>query len=165
MVIDCVRALVIKSANSILVHLVSMAVAWPGMEDCNQAHQFKQKVPESVLAKIPKDWNYTLPDGRGKDTASKGKHKPLFLILGNNKIPTEVLFLCVSPFSCHILSNSSIVLHFYQPAIGCVVVASPYPLRLSNGRKASLPACPAVALNGAVALGAAGVSDPRSGRP
>ncbi|PWA19513.1 hypothetical protein CCH79_00006814 [Gambusia affinis] len=70
-VIDCVRALVIKSANSILVHLVSMAVAWPGMEDCNQAHQFKQKVPESVLAKIPKDWNYTLPDGRGKDTASK----------------------------------------------------------------------------------------------
>uniref|UniRef100_A0A3B5MMB4 Uncharacterized protein n=1 Tax=Xiphophorus couchianus TaxID=32473 RepID=A0A3B5MMB4_9TELE len=70
-VIDCVRALVTKSANSILVHLVSMAVAWQGMEDCSQAHQFKQKVPESVLAKIPKDWNYAVPDGRGKDTGSK----------------------------------------------------------------------------------------------
>lgn len=97
MVIDCVRALVTKSANSILVHLVSMAVAWQGTEDCSQAHQFKQKVPESVLAKIPKDWNYAVPDGRGKDTGSKGKHKPLFLILGKKKIPTEVFFfMCFS---------------------------------------------------------------------
>ncbi|XP_007562817.1 uncharacterized protein KIAA0825 homolog isoform X1 [Poecilia formosa] len=70
-VIDCVRAFVKKSANSILLHLVSMAVAWQGTEDCSKAHQFKQKVPESVLAKIPKDWNYTLPDGRKKDTASE----------------------------------------------------------------------------------------------
>lgn len=101
----------------------------------------------------------------GKILALKVSINPFFSYL-EKKIPTEVFFfLCVSPFSCHILSNSSIVLHFYQPAIGCVVVASPYPLRLSNGRKASLPACPAVALNGAVALGAAGVSDPGSGRP
>lgn len=71
----------------------------------------------------------------------------------------------ISLFSCHILSNSSIVIHFYQPAIGRSIVASLCSLPLSNGRKASLPACPAVALNGSVALGAAGVFDPESGRP
>ncbi|XP_038125801.1 uncharacterized protein KIAA0825 homolog isoform X1 [Cyprinodon tularosa] len=69
-VINCVRDLVTKSTNSILVHLVSMVLTWQGAEEC-KAPLFKRKVPESVLAKIPKDWNYEAPDGGGKDAVSK----------------------------------------------------------------------------------------------
>ncbi|KAM4577001.1 uncharacterized protein KIAA0825 homolog isoform 1-T1 [Odontesthes bonariensis] len=68
-VINCVRAFVTKSINSILIHLVSMVLGWQATEELKGA-QFKQKVPESVQAKIPKDWNYATIDARGKDTAT-----------------------------------------------------------------------------------------------
>ncbi|KAM4578924.1 uncharacterized protein KIAA0825 homolog [Fundulus diaphanus] len=69
-VVDCVRALVTKSTNTILVHLVSMVLAWQDTDE-GKAALVKRKMPDSVLAKIPKDWNYGTADGRGKDTASK----------------------------------------------------------------------------------------------
>ncbi|XP_037633574.1 uncharacterized protein KIAA0825 homolog isoform X2 [Sebastes umbrosus] len=69
-VISCVRAIVTKSTNSLLVHLVSMVMGWQTTEEPSGA-SFKQNVPESVLAKIPKEWNYTPLEARGKESAAK----------------------------------------------------------------------------------------------
>ncbi|XP_076585875.1 uncharacterized protein KIAA0825 homolog isoform X1 [Chaetodon auriga] len=69
-VISCVRAIVTKSTNTLLVHLVSMVMDWQATEVRSGA-LFKQNVPESVLTKIPKEWNYTPPEARRKETATK----------------------------------------------------------------------------------------------
>ncbi|KAK1893063.1 putative protein KIAA0825 [Dissostichus eleginoides] len=69
-VISCVRAIVTKSIHSILIHLVSMVIGWQATEEPSGA-LFKQNVPESILAKIPKEWNYTPLEARGKETATK----------------------------------------------------------------------------------------------
>ncbi|XP_059192899.1 uncharacterized protein KIAA0825 homolog [Centropristis striata] len=69
-VIRCVRAIVTKSTNSFLAHLVSMVVGWQATEEPGGA-SFKHSVPESILTKIPKDWNYTPLEAPGKDTATK----------------------------------------------------------------------------------------------
>lgn len=71
--INCVRAIVTKSTDSLLVHLVSMVTSWQAREEPGGA-TFKQKVPESVLAKIPKEWNYTPLEARGKEPAAKSTH-------------------------------------------------------------------------------------------
>lgn len=73
MVISCVRTIVTKSTNSLLVHLVSMVMGWQTTEESSGA-SFKQNVPESVMAKIPKEWNYTPLEARGKETATKSTH-------------------------------------------------------------------------------------------
>ncbi|XP_040010197.1 uncharacterized protein KIAA0825 homolog isoform X2 [Xiphias gladius] len=69
-VISCVRAIVTKSTNSLLVHLVSMVMGWQVTEEVSGT-LFKQNVPESVMAKIPKEWNYTPLEARRKETATK----------------------------------------------------------------------------------------------
>ncbi|KAA8592898.1 hypothetical protein FQN60_018353, partial [Etheostoma spectabile] len=69
-VISCVRAIVTKATNSLLIHLVSMAMGWQATEEPSGV-LFRQNVPESVLAKIPKEWNYTPLEARGKETKSK----------------------------------------------------------------------------------------------
>ncbi|KAM9391487.1 uncharacterized protein KIAA0825 homolog [Pholidichthys leucotaenia] len=69
-VISCIREIVTKPTDNMLVHLVSMVLGWQVAEEPNGA-LFKRTVPESVLAKIPKDWNYTLLNGKGKDTITK----------------------------------------------------------------------------------------------
>ncbi|XP_041856259.1 uncharacterized protein KIAA0825 homolog isoform X2 [Melanotaenia boesemani] len=68
--VTCVRAIVTKSTNSILVHLASMVLGWQSTEE-SRGVLLRRHVPESVLAKIPKDWNYTTLDAQGKDTATK----------------------------------------------------------------------------------------------
>lgn len=73
------------------------------------------------------------------------------------------MFLSLS--SCHIPSHSSLVLHFHQPALGCSIIASPYPLPLPSGREAPLPAYPAAALSRPVDLGPAKLPDPGPGGP
>lgn len=72
-VISCVRAIVTKSIHSILIHLVSMVIGWQATEEPSGA-LFKQNVPESILAKIPKAWNYTPLEARGKETATKSTY-------------------------------------------------------------------------------------------
>lgn len=69
-VISSVRTIIAKSTNSILVHVVSIVLGWQATE---QTHEvlFKHNVPESVLSKIPKEWNYTPLDAKGKDSVSK----------------------------------------------------------------------------------------------
>ncbi|XP_063346069.1 uncharacterized protein KIAA0825 homolog isoform X2 [Pelmatolapia mariae] len=69
-VVSCVRDIVTKSTNSLLLHLVSMVLGWQATEEPGAA-LFKRTVPENVLAKIPKDWNYTPLDVKGKDTVAK----------------------------------------------------------------------------------------------
>ena len=71
--VSCVRAIVTKSTNSLLVHLVSMVMDWQATEEPSGA-SFKRDVPESVLAKVPKDWNYMTAEAQGKETASKSMY-------------------------------------------------------------------------------------------
>uniref|UniRef100_A0A668TTM9 KIAA0825 n=1 Tax=Oreochromis aureus TaxID=47969 RepID=A0A668TTM9_OREAU len=73
-VVSCVRDIVTKSTNSLLLHLVSMVLGWQATEEPGAA-LFKHTVPENVLAKIPKDWNYTPLDVKGKDTVAKSMHR------------------------------------------------------------------------------------------
>ncbi|XP_058493319.1 uncharacterized protein KIAA0825 homolog isoform X1 [Solea solea] len=70
-VISCVRAIVTKSTHGLLAHLVSMVMGWPSAEGLSGA-LVKQNLPGSVLAKIPKEWNYTpAQDSCGKESATK----------------------------------------------------------------------------------------------
>lgn len=73
-VVSCVRAIVTKSTNSLLVHLVSMVMGWQAAEEPSGA-LFKRNVPESVLAKIPKEWNYTPLEAKGKEPVPKSMHR------------------------------------------------------------------------------------------
>ncbi|KAL6114369.1 kiaa0825 [Pungitius sinensis] len=68
-VIGCVRAVVTKSTNSLLVHLVSMVMGFQTTEEPGGA-SYKQNVPERVLAKIPKEWNYPPLEAQGKESNS-----------------------------------------------------------------------------------------------
>ncbi|XP_034547200.1 uncharacterized protein KIAA0825 homolog isoform X2 [Notolabrus celidotus] len=70
LVISHIRAVLNKSINSLLVHLVPMVMSWQVAEEPSTA-LLKQNVPESVLARIPKEWNYTPLDARGKETTTK----------------------------------------------------------------------------------------------
>lgn len=72
-VVSCVRAMVIKPTSSLLGHLVSMVMGWQATEEHSGA-LFRRDIPESVLAKIPKEWNYTPLEQRGKETAAKSMH-------------------------------------------------------------------------------------------
>nr|XP_020450251.1 uncharacterized protein KIAA0825 homolog [Monopterus albus] len=69
-VISCVRAIITKATNSILVHLVSMVMDWQATQEPSGA-LFKWNIPESVLAKIPKEWNYMPLEAQGKETATE----------------------------------------------------------------------------------------------
>lgn len=70
-VISCLRATVAKSAKGLLVHLVSLVISWQAKEEPSGA-LIKRTVPESVLVKIPKEWNYKLPEALGKEAAATG---------------------------------------------------------------------------------------------
>lgn len=72
--ISRVRALVTKSVNVLLVRLVSMVAGWQAAEDSSGA-SFKRDVPECVLTKIPKEWNYTALEAQGGETAAKSMHQ------------------------------------------------------------------------------------------
>lgn len=74
MLVTCVREMVTKSTNSLLVHLVSMVQSGQATDESKEV-RLKQNVPESILAKIPKDWDFKTFDGRGKDTVTKSMHK------------------------------------------------------------------------------------------
>uniref|UniRef100_A0A7N8Y3T0 KIAA0825 n=1 Tax=Mastacembelus armatus TaxID=205130 RepID=A0A7N8Y3T0_9TELE len=67
--ISCVRATVSKSTNGLLTHLVSMVLGWQATEEPSTS-LFKQTVPVSVLAVMPKEWNYTAP-AWGREDATK----------------------------------------------------------------------------------------------
>lgn len=75
MVISHIRATLSKSTNSLLVHLVPMVMSWQVTEEPFTA-AVKQSVPESVLSKIPKEWNYTPLDGGEKETNTNSRHRP-----------------------------------------------------------------------------------------
>lgn len=69
-IISCIRSIVTKSTNSLLVHLVFMVMDWQVTEELSGA-LVKWKVSECVLAKLPKEWNYIPLEARGKETKSK----------------------------------------------------------------------------------------------
>nr|XP_057927899.1 uncharacterized protein KIAA0825 homolog isoform X2 [Doryrhamphus excisus] len=68
-VISCIRVIVTKSTNSLLTHLVSMSMEWQASEESGGVFGVRD-VPESVLAQVPKSWNYKPVEMRGKETAS-----------------------------------------------------------------------------------------------
>lgn len=83
LVISCVRATVAKSTNGLLVHLVSMVISWQAKEEPSGA-LIKRNVPESVLVKIPKEWNYKPLEDQGKEAAAKCMHRPVVIFNGHS---------------------------------------------------------------------------------
>ncbi|XP_029999895.1 uncharacterized protein KIAA0825 homolog isoform X2 [Sphaeramia orbicularis] len=69
-VIRCLHETVTTSTKSLLVYLASMVVGWQTSED-HTGKLFKRDVPENVLAKVPKEWNYTTLEPQLKDAPSK----------------------------------------------------------------------------------------------
>ncbi|XP_054629788.1 uncharacterized protein KIAA0825 homolog isoform X2 [Dunckerocampus dactyliophorus] len=67
--IGCIRVIVTKSTNSLLTHLVFMAMEWQAAEEPGGVFGVRD-VPESVLAQVPKGWKYTPVEMRGKEAAS-----------------------------------------------------------------------------------------------
>lgn len=63
MLFKCVRDLMCKHISSLLGHLVRM------MQACEErpGSLLRHKLPESVHAKIPKEWNYTPQEAKTKD--------------------------------------------------------------------------------------------------
>lgn len=83
LVISCVRVAVAKSTNSLLVHLVSMVITWQAKEEPSGA-LIKRNVPESLLVKIPKEWNYKPLEDQGKEAATKCMHIPVIVFNGHS---------------------------------------------------------------------------------
>lgn len=73
MVISCIRAIVTKSTHTLMVHLISMVTSWQAREETSGA-SIKGNVPESVLVKVPKEWNYSPLEAKGKDAATESAH-------------------------------------------------------------------------------------------
>lgn len=51
-----------------------MVLSWQATDESKEV-LLKQNVPESILAKIPKDWDFKTFDRRGKDCAIKSMYK------------------------------------------------------------------------------------------
>lgn len=168
-VISCLRATVAKSANGLLVHLVSLVISWQAKEEPSGA-LMKRTVPESVLVKIPREWNYKPPEALGKEAAAKGMQadEKSFIFIFLNfiiKVDPRGEFLVILLPSSHRRNRSSALLHFRQPAGGLGVRASPRPLPLPRGGEAALPAFTAASPPGSVGLDPAGLPDPGPRRP
>ncbi|XP_061623214.1 uncharacterized protein KIAA0825 homolog isoform X3 [Phyllopteryx taeniolatus] len=72
-VVDCIRVIVTKSTNTLVTHLVTMVTDWQASNEPSGA-SWVRDVPESVLAKVPKGWNYTPVEAQGRETVcSKSK--------------------------------------------------------------------------------------------
>lgn len=56
----------------LLKHLVSMVTIWQAKKEHSGA-LFKHHVPESIQAKIPKEWNYTPLEVKGKEAANNSE--------------------------------------------------------------------------------------------
>lgn len=70
-IIGCLRETVAKSASGLLVHLVSMVISWQAKEEPSAA-VMKWTVPESVLVKLPKEWNYNPLEALRKEETAEG---------------------------------------------------------------------------------------------
>lgn len=97
MVIGCVRAIVATSIKSISAHLVSMVLVWQTTEGARESI-FKRNLPESVLAKIPKEWNYTTLDVKEKDSVNQSR-RTINVTLIERVFPSVVVVLQTKHFS------------------------------------------------------------------
>lgn len=70
--ISCIREMVKGATRRLLKHLVLMVTIWQAKKECNGA-LFKRQLPESIQAKIPKEWNYTPLKVKGKEAANNSK--------------------------------------------------------------------------------------------
>ncbi|KAJ8380551.1 hypothetical protein SKAU_G00013290 [Synaphobranchus kaupii] len=68
-VLRCLRATVTESIVSIVGNIVAMVTSWQVTED-HATPLSTQIVPESVLSKVPKEWNYTSQNPQGKESAN-----------------------------------------------------------------------------------------------
>lgn len=64
--------MVTGATRRLLKRLVSMVTIWQAQKD-NGGALFKRHVPESIQAKIPKEWNYTPLEAKGKEAANNSE--------------------------------------------------------------------------------------------
>ncbi|CAL8248755.1 unnamed protein product [Merluccius merluccius] len=74
--VSCVRAVISKPAHCLLGHLVPMVMAGQGAEETSRV-LFSRAVPQSVLARVPSEWNYNPQEARGKEPAARSGVLPL----------------------------------------------------------------------------------------
>lgn len=158
--ISCVREMVTAATRRLLKHLVSMVTIWQAKKEDSGA-LFKRHVPESIQAKIPKEWNYTPLEAKGKEAANNSECPLAYYICFPPKI-TFFLFYFPSFLlrSCHRLNCSDPVLRFLQPALARSICASSSPLPLPRSGEKTHPAFSTPALSGPATLGCAGMSYP-----
>ncbi|XP_035234779.1 uncharacterized protein KIAA0825 homolog isoform X2 [Anguilla anguilla] len=68
-VLRCLRATVTDSIDGIVGKIVAMVTSWQASED-RASSLPAQVVPESVLSKVPKEWNYMSQDPKEKEAAN-----------------------------------------------------------------------------------------------
>ncbi|CAL8346834.1 unnamed protein product [Lota lota] len=68
--VSCVRAVISRPAHCLLGHLVSMVMAWQGAEEPNRV-LLGRAAPQSVLSRVPREWNYNPQEARRNEPAAK----------------------------------------------------------------------------------------------
>lgn len=91
--ISCVREMVTAATRRLLKHLVSMVTIWQAKKEDSGA-LFKRHVPESIQAKIPKEWNYTPLEAKGKEAANNSECPLTYY----SCFPPKITFSFLLPF-------------------------------------------------------------------
>ncbi|KAG5841074.1 hypothetical protein ANANG_G00195730 [Anguilla anguilla] len=68
-VLRCLRATMTESIDGIVGKIVAMVTSWQASDD-RASSLPAQVVPESVLSKVPKEWNYMSQDPKEKEAAN-----------------------------------------------------------------------------------------------
>ena len=69
----CVRAVVSGPAHCLLGRLVSMVVGWQAVEDPGRGPSGRPP-PQSVLSRVPREWNYQPREARRKESAARSTY-------------------------------------------------------------------------------------------
>ncbi|XP_016093785.1 uncharacterized protein KIAA0825 isoform X1 [Sinocyclocheilus grahami] len=86
----CIRSIVCESTTKLLIHLVSM------MQACKDQSGplVRQHIPENVLSKIPKEWNYIPQDPKFNETSKNSMNQAMqALSFIFTHLPSTIAFL------------------------------------------------------------------------
>ncbi|XP_051786143.1 uncharacterized protein KIAA0825 homolog isoform X1 [Erpetoichthys calabaricus] len=103
-VMSCLRMAVIRPITTVVNKLISMVHAW---QDCENhgIYQHKQMVPEYLLSRIPKEWNYVPWEIKRKESGKSFK-----------KLVAEAIVFIISNMPCLVSSLPAAVRYLFYVA-------------------------------------------------